>query len=1135
MSKPKWEDTEEIEDIPRFEDTVELDDEAEMLASPEDSDISKLESFGRGMVEGGTLGLGDEVGSALLTSPTTLYRALAQYVPGTPEATDRELREQGFTGDVESELNPLDVYRDLRDTTREANKRAREANKGTYLAGELAGGIAPALATGGASAAAGVTRALGKKAAEGALKQAVKESAKAGAKYGAGAGFGYSEADLTEGDIGGAALDTAIGAGLGGTLGAGIPIAGKGVKTGAKYVTDKAGQALDVLPGSEFIKAAYKYGKLGRKISQEALDEDLKQVSSGILSKVNNLKAKNNINAIKEELNSSGIKVNTKKQIENAIKDLRKIQKGDLLDVQNKKILKSLEKLAPMKQTDKMLERLKKQIIKKKVESEGAETQALIKAEKQIAKMQETGNFDVSEVDEIMKVVDDIGGDIVTSEGALLGKQARFEPSGEGEAFTKKILSDTTPYQPETTMMKVDGRPVLKTVDLGSGKITAMVGEIEKRAANLRNMTIEQVENLRSSLNTLIKSADDQADPAVRRAMELATELKTTVDTAIAKSGSKDLISKRAKMSDILSAEDLLGMRKKGLPMRSDLRREAQVREIGSRLGFEQGFKTRAEAQQAEKLLGRRVFNKPTKEKLDIIKSLNKISGRETQETATTGSLYKSLSADLPNVFGRAARQIEKKVVSPVQESIAKINSLGVEKTTEVANKLINSGNKGQEFLGQQLLKAAQLEGPAREQLLWSLSQSNAFRELIKRELGEFDSDIDRSLSGEEKETPKLEDIKEGDTSRNIMDILNPISSAYADDLTEQKPVKKYLKINTNNDILDEVIGFEKGYQNDPNDTGNFLNGELLGTNFGITPKAYKNYYGEIPTVDDIKNLTEEEAREIYNNDYITKPKMDLITDNNLKLAAIDFGVNSGPTRAIKELQKIVGTKVDGKLGPKTIKKIENYEGDLVKEYLESRKKYLKSLNKPRFIRGWLNRINQLEETIKENKTYNNIGEDILSELNLDQNYNQISEVNIPYQENSRLPSSTSPVMDAKSKLDALLKGYADQPIPTPQRQPQELKSQLDSLIKEGTELSKTAMDRMMDGVDRITRMISSGDSTPVDQIDDLVGQVDDLQISDEDKEMLVDQIFEIQSVADAQRVKDMLRGLMNETGTVDN
>ncbi len=74
-------------------------------------------------------------------------------------------------------------------------------------------------------------------------------------------------------------------------------------------------------------------------------------------------------------------------------------------------------------------------------------------------------------------------------------------------------------------------------------------------------------------------------------------------------------------------------------------------------------------------------------------------------------------------------------------------------------------------------------------------------------------------------------------------------------------------------------------------------------------------------TREEVQNLDPEEARAIYQSIYIDEPGFTPanVTDHDLRLQLIDFGVNSGPARATRWLQRCLRIAADGKLGPQTI------------------------------------------------------------------------------------------------------------------------------------------------------------------------------------------------------------------------
>jgi hypothetical protein len=168
------------------------------------------EALFRGAVQGTTMGFGDELAAGLAAVPMQLYRKYlgATGVHLTPQAL-AEAHAAGIADPKQDDPGLLDEYRGMRDQERAKNAAAADAHSGMYLAGNVAGGLLTApLMPGGAAKGLG-----------GAVAQ--------GVGMGAANGLGSSNADLTRGDVGGAAVDTALGGGMGGVAGAGGYGAGK--------------------------------------------------------------------------------------------------------------------------------------------------------------------------------------------------------------------------------------------------------------------------------------------------------------------------------------------------------------------------------------------------------------------------------------------------------------------------------------------------------------------------------------------------------------------------------------------------------------------------------------------------------------------------------------------------------------------------------------------------------------------------------------------------------------------------------------------------------------------------------------------------------------------------------------------
>jgi len=146
------------------------------------------------------------------------------------------------------------------------------------------------------------------------------------------------------------------------------------------------------------------------------------------------------------------------------------------------------------------------------------------------------------------------------------------------------------------------------------------------------------------------------------------------------------------------------------------------------------------------------------------------------------------------------------------------------------------------------------------------------------------------------------------------------------------------------------ILDIEGGYVNDKNDDG----GE---TNMGITKKSYPHL--------DIKNITEAEAVAIYKTDFWDKVKGDALP-YGIALQVFDMAVNAGVVPASKLLQRAVGAKDDGIIGPMTLKAVKSFEGDINFSYLVERMRFYFSRKKfPFFGTGWLRRASKVYDLTK--------------------------------------------------------------------------------------------------------------------------------------------------------------------------
>ena len=157
--------------------------------------------------------------------------------------------------------------------------------------------------------------------------------------------------------------------------------------------------------------------------------------------------------------------------------------------------------------------------------------------------------------------------------------------------------------------------------------------------------------------------------------------------------------------------------------------------------------------------------------------------------------------------------------------------------------------------------------------------------------------------------------------------------------------------------IISHIFDSEGGstFTNDPSDAGG-------ATKFGITQAALEAYRGRMTTADDVRNLTESEARNIAYERYIVKPGFASIADPDLRYALVDFTYLFGADDSIPALQEIVGTAADGQLGLKTTAAANAMEPRAVINRLAVKRiklhadRVVQNATQLKYLRGWVNR-----------------------------------------------------------------------------------------------------------------------------------------------------------------------------------
>lgn len=164
--------------------------------------------------------------------------------------------------------------------------------------------------------------------------------------------------------------------------------------------------------------------------------------------------------------------------------------------------------------------------------------------------------------------------------------------------------------------------------------------------------------------------------------------------------------------------------------------------------------------------------------------------------------------------------------------------------------------------------------------------------------------------------------------------------------------------------LAPHILKWEGGYVNDPDDLGG-------ATNKGVTLKTYKAYckrkgYPQ-PTEERLKMLSDEQFIDILKTMYWDVCKADSIVSQSVANSLVDWAWHSGTATAIKEVQKVLGVKVDGIIGNITLSSINSHSPlPLFGKIQQARIAYLERICIARpvnnkFIAGWLNRVYNLQ------------------------------------------------------------------------------------------------------------------------------------------------------------------------------
>ena len=138
---------------------------------------------------------------------------------------------------------------------------------------------------------------------------------------------------------------------------------------------------------------------------------------------------------------------------------------------------------------------------------------------------------------------------------------------------------------------------------------------------------------------------------------------------------------------------------------------------------------------------------------------------------------------------------------------------------------------------------------------------------------------------------------------------------------------------------LPKLLKDEGGYGNDPNDNGG-------PTKYGITIYDVRRYVKKNATAQDVRNLTVDQAKDIYKSKYWDALFCDDLP-SGVDYTCFDYGVNSGlgrPRKALEQFKSLSGSK-------------------LIDAINDERTTFLKRIgvgHNAGFLKGWLARVSRV-------------------------------------------------------------------------------------------------------------------------------------------------------------------------------
>lgn len=136
-------------------------------------------------------------------------------------------------------------------------------------------------------------------------------------------------------------------------------------------------------------------------------------------------------------------------------------------------------------------------------------------------------------------------------------------------------------------------------------------------------------------------------------------------------------------------------------------------------------------------------------------------------------------------------------------------------------------------------------------------------------------------------------------------------------------------------------------------------------TNKGVTYTAWVSVFGK-NNDDRFFIMSNDDWAKIMKGSYWDRWKADQITSQTVANTLVDWVWGSG-VHGIKIPQKMLGVVTDGIVGSKTIEALNNAGADFLPKLYAEREKFLRNIalrnpSQNKFLKGWINRLNDLKK-----------------------------------------------------------------------------------------------------------------------------------------------------------------------------